>query len=306
MNIHKVNLFVVGAQKCGTSSLYYYLSQHPDIFMCPVKEPHFFSDVNSPFKSDYISSVKKNEYASKIVKTYEEYCSLFENHKNEKVIGEASPSYLRDELSCNKIYEYNPNSKILVVIRHPVDRLISHYLMNLASGIEELPILSAIERDQFNIINKCKDNNVIKHYYVDGGMYYEQISRYYKKFSPKNVKIITSEELQKRETMIEVFNFLEVSQNVNIDLSFKNETLKPKFTFVSRLNHFLKKTYLVSSVYNNIFTENVKNKIKKTFLYEKRAIFDISINEKNHLEALYASQIQKLEIFGFSLKSKYV
>ena len=84
------NLFVVGAAKAGTTSLHYYLSQHPDIYMSSVKEPHFFSQINPKPKFVALSGCT-------CIKDERSYLQLFAQGKNKKIRGEASPSYLWEE-----------------------------------------------------------------------------------------------------------------------------------------------------------------------------------------------------------------
>ena len=82
------NFFVVGAQKAGTTSLYYYLDQHPQIYMCPRKEPHFFQGEGSTFRWPGRRLAP--------VTDLEDYQALFEGVSDEKAVGEASASYLYD------------------------------------------------------------------------------------------------------------------------------------------------------------------------------------------------------------------
>ena len=108
------NLIVVGAAKSGTTSLWHYLMNHPEIFMSKVKETNYFSNDlmtrNNPIKS---------------LKHYE---SLFENKANYKIRGEVSNAYLTyaDEVAP-RIKELIPDCRILIILRHPIDRLYSRY-----------------------------------------------------------------------------------------------------------------------------------------------------------------------------------
>src|SRR5215210_1669165 len=90
------NLFIVGAAKCGTTSLYEYLNEHPDIYMCPVKEPHFFSNVQIRNKEVHKDPEPGKYYMTKVIRSTEIYLSLFKEGLNCKIRGEASPSYLFD------------------------------------------------------------------------------------------------------------------------------------------------------------------------------------------------------------------
>jgi Sulfotransferase family len=80
------NFFIIGAQKAGTTSLYYYLKQHPQIYMSPRKEPHFFEGMHSDFYRPARATLPVTDLA--------DYQALFEGVTDEKAIGEASASYL--------------------------------------------------------------------------------------------------------------------------------------------------------------------------------------------------------------------
>src|SRR6478735_3161381 len=109
------NLFIVGAAKSGTTSLYHYLSQHKDIYMCQVKEPHFFSVTKNKNYKAYEVPQKDTIYHTRIIQNIETYLSLFEGGVECKYKGEASPSYLYDKGSAKKIFDFNPDSRIIII-----------------------------------------------------------------------------------------------------------------------------------------------------------------------------------------------
>jgi len=109
----KANLFIVAAPKCGTSSFYRYIMQHKQIFLSSPKEPHYF---NTAFSEKY-----RKPFTQRIFQNDDEYSTLFNNaNKEHIVIGEASTWYLRSEVAIPKIYKYNPDSKVIVMLRNPV------------------------------------------------------------------------------------------------------------------------------------------------------------------------------------------
>ena len=118
----KPNFIVVGAMKAATTSLYTYLKQHPKIFMTKVKEPMFFNNFKQENK--YKISGKK----SKKPTTLKEYLAMFDDVKNEKAIGEASPAYIYNPQAPQLIKEHLSNVKIIAILRQPTDRAYSNYL----------------------------------------------------------------------------------------------------------------------------------------------------------------------------------
>ena len=107
------NFLIVGAAKSGTTSLYHYLKEHPEIYMSPVKEPKFITSqfLTFPFEGKGDEKVEKN-----IIKSFREYCNLFKDVNNEKIIGEASVDniYFNDDAIKN-IKKYLGNVKIVIV-----------------------------------------------------------------------------------------------------------------------------------------------------------------------------------------------
>ena len=118
------NFFIVGAPRSGTTSLYEYLKEVPEVFMSPVKEPNFFN-----------LSVENDLFLSKPIREKKKYLDLFKNVKDEKAIGEASPTYLWDPKTPKLIHEIIPDAKIIISLRDPVERTFSHYLMYFRNGI---------------------------------------------------------------------------------------------------------------------------------------------------------------------------
>lgn len=113
-SIKKPNFFIIGAPKCGTTSLYHYLKEHPNIFLSEIKEPDYFA-------TDLNRSIKDRE----------EYMKLFEGADNYKAIGEASTTYLYSDEAIENILEFNPEAKFIVMTRDPVEMFHSLHSQNL-------------------------------------------------------------------------------------------------------------------------------------------------------------------------------
>jgi len=123
------NLFVVGAVKGGTTSLYTVLKKHKDINMSPLKEPHYFSkniDIKKfrkEYRASYVSDDELEKYLAgemcdelflAFIGTEMDYQKLFKKRNNEKYLGEVSPSYLYSQIAAKNIYEYNRKAKIII------------------------------------------------------------------------------------------------------------------------------------------------------------------------------------------------
>lgn len=123
------NLFIVGAPKCGTTSLYSYLDGHPEVFMSPMKEPNFFSpDVQGTFRR---SPFKFPEETDK-------YLELFDGAGERRIAGEASTSYLVSREAPQLVHDFSPDAHIVAMLRHPVDLMYSLHNERVASGVEPI------------------------------------------------------------------------------------------------------------------------------------------------------------------------
>ena len=155
------NFFIVGAPRSGTTFLHNYLKQIPKVYMCPVKEPNFFAvSINPKLK------------LTKPIRDKKKYLNLFKNVKNEIAIGDASPTYLWDPKAAKLIHEQIPHAKIIMILRDPISRAFSHYLMGLGIGNETLPFREAME-------NALKSDNDYSNRIVMAGFYSEQVKKIY-------------------------------------------------------------------------------------------------------------------------------
>jgi len=112
------NFFIVGARKAGTTSLYNHLKEIPGIYMSPIKEPKYFSQSRIPPSSNPIP-----------IRDKEKYLSLFDKVKDEKIVGEASATYLIDsDITAEQIHQVSPQAHILISLRDPADLIFSDYL----------------------------------------------------------------------------------------------------------------------------------------------------------------------------------
>jgi hypothetical protein len=200
------NFLIVGAAKSGTTSLYEYLRQHPDVFMPKWKELSFFiGDHYGP-----LHKVKKPEY----------YKKVFDKVKNELAIGEASTSYLYDESAPKKIKEVLGLTKIIIILRNPVEMSYSLYNHQVRKEGETLKTFEeALEAEEDRLRDlafrkKCYGWHA-NYYYYHRGLYYEQVKRYLDTFPKQNVLILLFEELAEDAVQVtqRVFKFLGVNDS---------------------------------------------------------------------------------------------
>ena len=152
------NFFIIGFQKCATSSLHHILKSSKQVSLPIYKETHFFSD-------DIIFKKGINWYRKQ-----------FDINKNYKISGEVDPSYIYIDKAAIRIKKFINNPKFILILRKPIDRAYSHYKMSCRRGYEKKTFEEAmmIETERLSSKNKFKINNFS---YKDRGNYSKQIKK---------------------------------------------------------------------------------------------------------------------------------
>jgi len=250
------NFFIVGATRSGTTSLYEYLNKIPEVFMCPIKEPSFFSN----------SFNRK-----KPIENEQDYLQLFKNAEVNQPIGEASTRYFMDLDVPKKIKQQIPHAKIIILLRDPVERAFSSYLYYLRRENEEK--FSEIIKRSLEI---KIDDDFLLGLVIHGGMYFENVKRYIDTFGKENVKIIFFEDFATNTKIKfnEILEFLNIRNNqTEIFFDIHNDYKKPR-------NDFAK---FILNVDDYMWKSNIKS------------IFPFLPNRKN-LEGKYLESIKKPKI----------
>jgi len=250
------NFFIIGAARAGTTSLYYYLKQHPQIFMSPRKEPRFFA-----FEG---RTVQKGPFGSRALPLYstkwEEYIRLFEKVKDEKIIGEASTVYLYHPEALKRIQRYLGESvKMVAILRNPIERALSHYMYNLRRGAEPCSTFEeAIKAEEVRIAQGWAEF----FHYRRMGLYGQQLQRYLDVFRPNNLRIFLYEDFQEAPISIvkQVFEFLEIESSFIPDTSkVYNPSGSSRFSLLSFL---IRQTPSpVKRVAKALFPEGIRYKV---------------------------------------------
>ena len=257
------NLFIVGAPKSGTTFLYHYLKQHPDIYFPNFKEPHFFG-------SDLIR--RNGAYNLSL----DEYQDLFKTDK--KIIGEASTFYIFSKDAPEEIYNFNPKAKIIIMLRDLVDLVHSVHSQFVFSGDEVIEdFTQALELEDSRLSgNKIPNQTTVvnKLFYTSNILSLPRsIQSFIRYFGRENIKFIDLDDIKKnpKKVYFETLEFLNIDSNLNIPdfkIINKNKTYKSK-----TVRDFIKKY--------SIFLGSLRSKVFKKPLGLIKALESANKSENN-------------------------
>lgn len=275
------NLFIVGAAKCGTTSLANALSRHLQIFMSVKKEPHYFVTKYKTLplcgpgdKTDYISSE-------------DEYLDLYRDGSDATYLLDASTEYLYYHACAEDIYRFNPDSRIIIMLRDPVQRAISSYKHLTRDSREKRPFDESLALEEWRI----EHNWGVLWRYKDLGLYYEQVKHYLNVFGRERVQIIFLEDFNRNqeETIRSLLKWL--------DIKYEDITSKRKDNIGGVPSFSLKIARLLSGVpiIRKIGKAMISEKAYQRFVERNIQQVEISPETKNKLREFFTHDIQQLE-----------
>ena len=277
------NFFIVGGAKCGTTNMSYYLNDHPDVFIPELMEPYYYSrfDVPKNFKRESMITDEKN------------YLKLFKNATNHKAIGESSPVYLQCPHSAKEIKKDNPDSKIIISIRNPIEKAHSSYFSYKFMNLDKRSFIEKI-----NLFKKQFDSNEFYIFnFVEDGFFSKHIKRYQDVFAPENIKIIYFEnyikDIPKHIRLLQ--EFLEL--DVNSDF-----TEKPKNSFRVPRNK-IANSLLQNKMFRDVSTKLVptiyRDRIGEKFFVKQSTKPSLHPDERKLLKEIFLPEYENLkELLG--------
>ncbi len=283
----KVDAIIIGAGRSGTTTIFQYLENHEQVAFSSIKEVHFFS-VNDLYKRGL------------------KYYHSFFNEKDKKVFVSADTYLFIDYEAINKIYEYNPQMKFIVMLRNPVYRSFSGYKYAVNNGYlsEKISFIESIEKEK-NIISKLsieQKNNLCNAYQ---SLYFQHLQKWTSVFPKENFLIVKTEDLKKsyKSVLKKISDFLQISDFDYIEEIKANTSKKVKSKTVEQLllnrNNFFRRllrNIVPNFMKNFIFRSGMVDKIHNLNKTDANDI-DISNNEIKFAEKYFEQDLKKLKEF---------
>ncbi len=212
------NFLVIGSGRAGTTSLYNYLGQHPEIYMSSIKETNFWAYLVEGLRDDELD--RAGESIVFPVRSLREYEGLFEGAASEKAIGEISPRYMASKDTALAIAGHLPRVKLIAILRDPVERAYSSYLFHRRDGREMRMFEKAIEEEESGTASDALRYG--QRHYVGLGYYHRLLEPYFELF-PERIAVFLFDDLRSDPLglMRDLFSFLEVRPSFVPDMSVR-------------------------------------------------------------------------------------
>lgn len=283
------NFIIIGAAKSGTTSLYEYLRQHPQVFMSPLKETNFFAFNGT--KPDLGGPSAKKFNNCEVIYRYDDYLALFNDLRNEIAIGEVSPRYMYTPGTAYRIKKYIPDVRMIAILRNPVDRAFSHFSMHKLTGYEPCATMAQALADEPRRIRE----RWAKCIYTPIGYYGQQIEEYYNYFDRKQINLYLYDDLLKDPIGLirDILRHIgvndqftpDMSQRHNVSGMIKNPMLRLLWT----------KTAAVRSVIGTRLSKDTRKRLSK--FVTNREMLKLKLPAETHRQLIeeYREDILRLQ-----------
>lgn len=206
---------IAGAPRAGTTSLYHYLRQHPQVCMSRIKETDFFAFVAAKAESAY-EITSPNPWP---VTSWKQYQAMFDCPSSRWACGEASPRYLYTPGVPRQIKERLPDVKLIFILRNPIERAYSSFLKNVREGIETRPFRNAYMEEMHRPGRVIRSDKT----YLRAGLYFQRLSEYFDYFDRAHVLACFYDQLKNEPARLlkAVHEFIGVNPDFKTDTSVK-------------------------------------------------------------------------------------
>lgn len=237
------HLFVIGATKAGTTTLFALLNAHPEITTSIIKETNYYCPDLWPLMTDLkpltLRDVESRITQGKVlhrglIQDEAIFHTCFPKNPNARYLAEASPFYLRSHRAAEEIFRSHPDARLIAILRDPVERAYSHYRMELRDARVKEPFESHLQEE-------CEEEKTglrPLHGILESGLYGALLSRYFDQFDRKQILILDFSELRQEEALekklgtfldLDPQSFTRPLQRLNESMEARNATLNRLF-----------------------------------------------------------------------------
>lgn len=232
------NFLVIGAARCGTTSLHYYLAEHPEICMSSIKEPNYFlfqATADGPR-----ACIDEPSIVAKSVPDRRRYERLFEQ-PDSPAVGEASPLYLYVRETPDLIKASRPEMRLIAVVREPIARAWSHFAYVNGDGVAAAAFADSCERELPLGYEPYRTGT----HFLRLSSYAEQLERYRRVFPPAQLLVIGYDDLVSapRETLAGICRFLAVDDTFAFDTSVQYNPSSGDNSWLACLDHLVRPAF---------------------------------------------------------------
>jgi len=283
------NFFLVGAARSGTTSMWEYLKQHPDIYLPARKELHFFSykhlatHAEGPGDKVHIKTLCSN---------MDDYIANYADVGNKRIVGEVSPSYLYYHEAGQRILDTLGVVKIVTILRNPIEKAFSQYSHLRRENRETLMFPEALKSEAKR--RRAGWSDLWR--YAESSLYTDKLEHYISLFGADNVKVLLFDDLvnDPNGLLRTIFSFLDVDSNVGVNSGMVyNRSGRSRSKFISNFLHHpnIFKTYA-----KKIISESVRIKIRMKMLDLNTAEkYEIDQESKRRLKQYFQNDVARLE-----------
>ncbi len=282
------NFLIFGVQKAGTTSIYSYLQQHPQVFMSPRKETEFLGRATQ----ERTDEPQLTPGGRQQIVTIEDYQALFEGVTTEIAIGEASPNYLfLHERAVPAIEKYVPEAKLIAVLRNPVERAYSDYLMHVRQVVgNQKTLAQQVETSGESSFTLLK------------GRYFAGVKHFLETFGPQQVKLFLYDQMKEDAAalMADLYGFIGVDPGFAVDVGQRQQAAEvPKNQSINQLlrtNNPVRSA--VGTLLKAVMPEEKRQRLRSRLISANSAgkeALPLSEPDRQLLKAYYREDILRLQ-----------
>jgi len=276
------DFYCVGAGKSGTTSLYDVFKHHPQVFLPTVKEPYYFVEATFPRYTQHRFDKKS-------------YLRLYEDATSKQIKGDFSPGYFTSSKAAGRIFRNNPDPKIIIILREPVSRAFSDYLMFKRKGRITYSFIDAIKME----MDRLKSGKVEDPFFIYTGCYGTHVQRFMDYFPRDNLLVLFMEDLIDQPMILHanICDFLHIDPTMLKKYSRhtkSNQYAETRSVFLSSLLYAKPLNTLLSKVTPNSFKQSYRD-LRQTIIYRSAEKPEMPSEAWLLLLPIFQKEIKKLE-----------